>query len=49
MTAQDIIAALGLPVSCRVDQRVPKKLLIENGATNASDKRQINDGIEDIQ
>ena len=49
MTEQDIIAALDLPVSSRVDQRVPKKLLIENGATNASDKRQINDGIEDIQ
>ena len=48
MTAQDLIAALDLPDSCRVDQRVPKKLLIENGAPNASDKRQINDGIEDI-
>lgn len=55
MTAQDIanveglIAALGLPDSCRVDQRVPKKLLAENGAPTAADKRQINDGIEEIQ
>jgi len=49
MTAQDLIAALDLPGSCRVDQRVPKKLLIENGAPTASDKRQINDGIEEIQ
>ena len=49
MTAQDLIAALDLPDSCRVDQRVPKKLLIENGAPTASDKRQINDGIEEIQ
>jgi hypothetical protein len=55
MTAQDIanvealIAALGLPGSCRVDQRVPKKLLAENGAPTAADKRQINDGIEEIQ
>ena len=48
MTEQDLIAALDLPDSCRVGQRVPKKLLIENGAPNASDKRQINDGIEDI-
>lgn len=55
MTAQDIanieslIAALDLPDSCRVNQRVPKKLLVENGAPTAADKRQINDGIEEIQ
>ena len=49
MTVQNLIAALDLPGSCRVDQRVPKKLLIENGAPTASDKRQINDGIEEIQ
>lgn len=49
MTAQDIVLALGLPDSCRVDQRVPKKLLVENGAPTAADKRQINDGIEEIQ
>ena len=55
MTAQDIanveglIASLGLPDSCRVDQRVPKKLLLENGAPTAADKRLINDGIEEIQ
>ena len=49
MTVQDLIAALELPGSCRVDQRVPKKLLVENGAPTASDKRQINDGIEEIQ
>lgn len=49
MTAQDLISALDLPGSCRVDQRVPKKLLVENGAPTASDKRQINDGIEEIQ
>lgn len=49
LTVQDLIAALGLPASCRVDQRVPKKLFVENGAPTAADKRQINDGIEDIQ
>lgn len=49
MTLQDLVAALDLPGSCRVDQRVPKKLLIENGAPTAADKRQINDGIEEIQ
>ena len=49
MTVQDIIAALDHPDSCRLDQRVHKKLLVENGAPTASYKRQINDGIEEIQ
>ena len=31
-----------------MNQRVPKKLLVENGAPTAADKRRINDGIEDI-
>ena len=31
-----------------MDQRVPKKLLLENGAPTAADKRQINDGIEEL-
>jgi hypothetical protein len=31
-----------------VDRRVPKKLLLENGAPTASDKRQINDGVEEL-
>lgn len=44
-----LIAALNLPAGSRVDQRVPKKMLVENGAPTASDKRQINDGIEEIQ
>lgn len=49
MTADELVAALGLPTASRVDQRVPKKLLIENGAATATDKRQINDGIEALQ
>ena len=49
MILQDLIAALELPVSSRVGQRVPKKLLVENGAPTAADKRNINDGIEEIQ
>ncbi len=49
MTVQDIITSLGLPSSCRVDQRVPKKMLVENGAPTVSDKRLINEGIEDVQ
>ncbi len=46
MTGADIITALELPAGARVDQRVPKKLLLENGAPTAGDKRSINDGIE---
>lgn len=46
MRPQDIILALGLPDSCRVDQRVPKKVLIENGAPTSADKRSINEGIK---
>lgn len=44
-----VIHALGLPDSCRVDQRVPKKLLLENGAPTAADKRLITNAIEEIQ
>ena len=43
------IAALGLPASCRVDQRVPKKMLIDHGAPTAADKRLLNDCIESVQ
>ncbi|MHB8369076.1 MAG: DUF4391 domain-containing protein [Leptospirales bacterium] len=48
MTTDDLISALGLPFGARMDQRVPKKLLLEKGASTSSDKRQINDGIEEI-
>jgi len=43
-----LIDALDLPAGSRVDQRVPKKLLLENGAPTAADKRLINDGIEEL-
>jgi hypothetical protein len=49
VTATAVIAALNLPAAARVDQRVPKKLLLENGAPTAADKRLINEGIEAIQ
>ena len=44
----DMIAALALPDDTRVERRVPKKLLLEQGAPTASDKRQIQEGIEDL-
>lgn len=48
MTTADLIAALDLPADSRVDQRVPKKLLLENGAPTAADKRHITEGIEGL-
>lgn len=48
-TSRALYDALQLPDSARVDQRVPKKLLLENVASTASDKRLITDTIEEIQ
>ncbi len=48
MNTDALLAALELPASSRVDQRVPKKLLLERGAPTAADKRLINDGIEEL-
>jgi hypothetical protein len=48
MNAAELITALNLPSSARVERRVPKKLLLENGAPTAADKRHINDGIEEL-
>lgn len=49
MTAATVIAAICIPADARVDQRVPKKLLVENGAPTAADKSQINDGIDEMR
>lgn len=48
MAAEQIINALDLPSGSRVDQRVPKKLLVENGAPTTADRKLIQDGIEEI-
>lgn len=48
MSADAIISALDLPSASRVDQRVPKKLLLEHGAPTAVDKRAITDGVEEL-
>jgi hypothetical protein len=44
-----VVDALGLPPGARVDSRVPKKLLVEQGAPTAADKRAIQDGIDELQ
>ncbi len=48
MMVSTVITALTLPPESRVDQRVPKKLLVERGAPTSADKRQINEGIEEL-
>jgi len=48
MNCDVFLAALDLPAGSRVDQRVPKKLLLENGAPTTADKRHINEGIEEL-
>jgi hypothetical protein len=48
MTFDRVIASLAIPDDARVDRRVPKKLLVEQGAPTAADKRQIQDGVEEI-
>lgn len=49
MTAEEAIAALEIPAAARVDRRVPKTLLLEQGAPTAADKRRINEGFDQIQ
>jgi hypothetical protein len=44
-----IIAALDLPPGAKVDARVPKKMLVEQGAPTTADKRAIQDGIDELQ
>lgn len=48
MSAALVISALALPPESRVDQRVPKKLLLEQTNVTPVDKRQLQDGIEDL-
>lgn len=43
-----VVDALGLPANARVDIRVPKKMLIEQGAPTSTDKRAIQDGIDEL-
>lgn len=49
MTADELLAALYLPAATRVDQRVPKKLFLENSAPTAADRRAITEGVEECR
>lgn len=44
-----VLESVALPSNAMVEQRIPKKLLVEQGAPTAADKRQIQDGIEELQ
>jgi hypothetical protein len=44
-----IVSALDLPPGVRVDARVPKKMLVEQGAPTSADKRAIQDGVDELQ
>jgi hypothetical protein len=48
MNLDPIINALAIPREALVEQRVPKKLLMEQGAPTTADKRQIQEGIEEM-
>jgi hypothetical protein len=43
----ELITSLDLPAGARVDQRVPKKLLLEHAPT-AADKRRVTEGIDEV-
>ncbi len=43
-----IVTAVDLPPRARVDTRVPKKMLVEQGAPTTADKRAIQDGVDEI-
>ena len=49
MATFDPLAALALPEEALVNKRVPKSLLIDNGAPTAADRRRIREGIEELR
>jgi hypothetical protein len=52
MMASDVLStllsSLELPPACVLNERIAKKLLIENGAATPADKRAINEGIAEL-
>ena len=49
MATVDPLAALALPEEALVNKRIPKSLLIDNGAPTAADRRRIREGIEELR
>lgn len=48
MTANELLAALALPSSALVQQRIPKKMLAENGAVTSADRKLVRDRIDEL-
>jgi hypothetical protein len=46
MTTADLLTALALPNTCRVDRRLAKTMLADHGATRANDRKALLDGVE---
>jgi len=49
MTPEVVLDALQLPAQALIAHRVPKTLMVENGASTAADKRHIEAGIEELR
>lgn len=49
MSPETLLSALDLPDRALLNQRVPKKMLAEYGAPTATDRRQLNEGIEELR
>jgi len=49
ITPESVITALVLPVSCRVDRRIPKKILLDNTDFSARDRRRISEDIKELR
>lgn len=48
MSMEKVIEALSLPPDACINQRIPKKLLLEQDIPTSTDKHQIQDGIEEM-
>jgi hypothetical protein len=48
MSVSLLLSRLALPPESRVDQRVPKKLLLEQGLPTAADKRAVQEGVDEL-
>jgi len=48
LAADQVVSAMGLPVATMVNQRVPKKMRLENGVPTAAERKLIQDHIEQV-
>lgn len=48
MIISDVLDALDLPYSTKIDRRIPKKMLVEHATVTPADKRLIYDSIDDL-